>query len=221
MRAGAAVKNLWDSDPRHPGRMCGAGRSEPGSSHSRSGPPGTGGDGRASGANCGDAPFWWVDSGRNSFPSRHFPAHGETRLDDGASLAAAAPAGLAAVTQQAWKRLQELFGEALELDPAARRLLVERLAGEDPQLSAELQSLLAELESDDDSLQSAAVRDLVAEVSCWKPERIGGYRIIRELGRGGSGIVFQASREGEVPGEPVALKVLRLSGWDEARRRRS
>jgi Tol biopolymer transport system component/predicted Ser/Thr protein kinase len=138
-------------------------------------------------------------------------------LDDGASLAAAAPAGLAAVTQQAWKRLQELFGEALELDPAARRLLVERLAGEDPQLSAELQSLLAELESGDDSLQSAAVGDLVAEVSCWKPERIGGYRIIRELGRGGSGIVFQARGEGETPGQPVALKVLRLSGWDEAR----
>ena len=125
------------------------------------------------------------------------------------------------MTQQAWKRLQELFGEAFELDPAARRLLVERLAGEDPQLSAELQSLLAELESDDDSLESAAVRDLVAEVSCWKPERIGGYRIIRELGRGGAGIVFQASREGEVPGEPVALKVLRLSGWDEARGCRS
>jgi serine/threonine protein kinase len=142
-------------------------------------------------------------------------------LDDGASLAATAPAGLTAVTPQTWKRLQDIFGEALELDPAARSFLVERMRAEDPELAAELKSLLAELESDDDLLESAAVRNLVAEVGCWKPERIGGYRIIRELGRGGSGIVFQARGEGEAPGQPVALKVLRLSSWDEARGRRA
>jgi Tol biopolymer transport system component len=128
---------------------------------------------------------------------------------------------LAAVTPEAWKRLQEAFGEALELDPAARRLLVERLESEDPELAAELQSLLVELESGDDPLQSDSVRDLVAEVRGWKPERIGEYRITRELGRGGSGIVFEANREGEAPGHPVALKLLRVAGWDQARRRRA
>jgi len=39
------------------------------------------------------------------------------------------------------------------------------------------------------------------------PQRIGDYRIVRKLGEGGVGIVYEATQQN--PKRPVALKVIR------------
>src|SRR4051812_28772261 len=49
------------------------------------------------------------------------------------------------------------------------------------------------------------------------PERLGEFRVLRELGRGGGGVVYEAEQVGPV--RRVALKVLPATG-DEARFRR-
>ncbi len=126
------------------------------------------------------------------------------------------------MTPQGWVRLKQLFGEALDLNPADREKLLERLDREEPAISEELKALLAEAHPSDpnsDSLGSKSIREFVASLGATTPEHIGGYRIAQELGRGGSSIVFRAFREsGEEPAN-VAIKVLRFADWDEARMR--
>ena len=42
-----------------------------------------------------------------------------------------------------WRRLSELFERALDLDPAARAVLLEGECADDPQMRAELERMLA------------------------------------------------------------------------------
>lgn len=111
------------------------------------------------------------------------------------------------------RRIRELFHRALALDPRARRVLLERECADDPELKSDVESLLAhnpntsELRVTPAASVPAGPRPL--------PERIGEYRIIRELGAGGMGIVYEA--EQARPLRRVALKVIRGGVDDDVR----
>jgi serine/threonine protein kinase len=118
--------------------------------------------------------------------------------------------------------LPELFARALELDDFGRRALVGEVLARDPALGAELSLLL----------ENAAETGSPLDRSPWPAdedpedfdhvplERVGPYRIVRELGRGGMGRVYLAEEETEVFRRSVALKVIdRPRGDDEAVRR--
>ncbi len=113
--------------------------------------------------------------------------------------------------------LPELFARAFELDDAGRRALVNDVLGRDPALGAELALLLEGAGETGSPLDRAPWRPDVEPVGLDQrlPERVGPYRIVRELGRGGMGRVFLAEEETEDFKRAVALKVIDRPAFDD------
>jgi Tol biopolymer transport system component len=124
------------------------------------------------------------------------------------------------MSPQEWTKIRKLFEEAIDLDENGRSALLERLDRDDPPAGAQIRSLLKEFDSSDDPPLTEALETAIADLGVRTPDRIGEYRVVRELGRGGGGIVLLAIGDTGRSHNAVALKVLRLSGWDPTRERR-
>ena len=107
-------------------------------------------------------------------------------------------------------RILELFDQASDLETTEQEAFLQRTCGDDPALYCEVKRLLKEFSQPDEFLAHSAIslvtRSLSQEVLPLLPgTRLGSYEIIKELGRGGMGDVFQARSD---IGLPVAIKVL-------------
>ncbi len=108
-----------------------------------------------------------------------------------------------------------LFAQAIELDGEERARFLDRECGDDRELRAELDSLLG---YDAGSGKALPLTEVAAEIQIDLPEalnqsatpplpeRIGSYRILRRIGAGGMGVVYEA--EQEHPRRKVALKLM-------------
>ena len=119
-----------------------------------------------------------------------------------------------------WRRVEAVFAEAADLAPADRSRYLDDACrvpggGADAALRAEVEALLAlDLEAaaffDDahDHLASVAGRlaDPAAEAG---PERVGAWRLVREVGRGGMGTVHLAARADGRFEQTAAVKLVR------------
>jgi serine/threonine protein kinase/WD40 repeat protein len=106
------------------------------------------------------------------------------------------------------RRAEQLFQEAVELPREARENFLERHCGEDRPLHDLARRLLDAHESMGDFLEGTPIGDLsmesIEEESL--PTRIGKYEVVRVIGSGGMGIVYEATQDN--PHRRVALKVL-------------
>lgn len=100
-----------------------------------------------------------------------------------------------------WKRAEELFHEVIALPPEE---WAGRLADVEPGLRTEVLSLV-------EAFQAASVEKppRPAPPAAEEPERIGPYRLEKELGEGGMGTVYLASRADQQFDKKVAIKVIR------------
>ena len=124
-------------------------------------------------------------------------------------------------------RVRDAFDAAIELPQEQRRAFVERACAADAALRDEVLSLLASLEQCGDALDSNAASAGWADDELDNDSdadarivglSIGGFKLVRRIGVGGMGTVYEAVQEN--PSRTVALKVLRAwSGSPSARRR--
>ncbi|HEY3743864.1 MAG TPA: serine/threonine-protein kinase [Bryobacteraceae bacterium] len=112
-----------------------------------------------------------------------------------------------ALTPERWQRIESLFHAALEMPEAERDDFLRRSCVDDGEMFTEVENLVFAFESEKQFRP-------VSGTGSFEPakgrigETIGGYRLERELGHGGMGTVYLASRvDGEFE-QQVALKVV-------------
>jgi tetratricopeptide (TPR) repeat protein len=108
-----------------------------------------------------------------------------------------------------WERIQQVFDEASQLPPDRRHDWVAEACQEDRTLYLQVESLLLALEQAGGFLEEQ-VASYASRVSAGgTPERIGAYRILSEIGRGGMGAVYWAERADGQYRRRVAIKLVR------------
>ena len=122
-----------------------------------------------------------------------------------------------------WPALSRLLDAALDLDPKAQRAWLDALSPEEAPLRPLLDRLLVG-DRDSGSLFDAPLQ-LAVESATAQPDdsaagfaqgqRLGPYRLLREIGHGGMGTVYLAARDDESYRKEVAIKIVRGVGSRE------
>ncbi|MEZ5401990.1 MAG: protein kinase [Bryobacteraceae bacterium] len=113
------------------------------------------------------------------------------------------------MTPDRFRRIDEIFNCALDLDPAGRRRFLDDECREDRGLRSEVEALLDAADSAQHRL-AGAIQKAAANVEAGDAgSHAGPYLLVRELGRGGMGAVYQAIRtDGEFL-HTVAVKLVK------------
>lgn len=112
-----------------------------------------------------------------------------------------------------WDLIEKLFLEAADLPSAEREAFLERSCNGDASLRSEVESLL-KAESAGTSSITAAIESEVTlllddDRSSLVGTRLGPYRLLEPIGRGGMGSVYSAERDDEHYRKRVAIKVVK------------
>lgn len=113
-----------------------------------------------------------------------------------------------------WQRVKEILDQALETPVDHRKEVVEQLCGGDPELEEEVNEYLTYTDRAEDLLGDESLEEALGEetVPQTLPSHAGPYRIEREIGRGGMGIVCLAKRDDGEYERIVALKLIKTPG---------
>jgi non-specific serine/threonine protein kinase/serine/threonine-protein kinase len=114
------------------------------------------------------------------------------------------------MTPERWARVTELFEQATQ-QPAAERLRWLDGVCDDAAVRAEVEAMLAAYDTDPEFLEqptdaAGAMEEAVADALVGR--RLGAYRLVRQVGRGGMGVVYEAQRDDQEFDRRAAVKVL-------------
>ncbi|CAM2011196.1 serine/threonine protein kinase [Acanthopleuribacter pedis] len=122
-----------------------------------------------------------------------------------------------------WKRLEAAFEACHSMEKNERTAYLAGLENDDPELFLELSKMLEsdEQAAQDSFFEGAAVNriDPIDNPESLIGTELGPYRVLRVVGEGGMGFVFEAEQESPIR-RRVALKVMRTSIVSERAKRR-
>ncbi len=116
------------------------------------------------------------------------------------------------LTPERWQRLQQVFDVLVELPAGQQAAELTREAATDPELAAEVAAMLAH-----EAAAAGRLREVIGDsvdasaVAGVTPRRFGVYRVVREVGRGGMGVVYEGTSDDEFQ-RRVAIKVAPWAG---------
>ena len=119
------------------------------------------------------------------------------------------------MTPERWKKVEEVFERALERPPEERRAYLAQVCSDDDALRSQVETLIQSYEKAGSFIESPAVSFESAPTLVDDPanavigRRIGSYKIVRELGRGGMGSVYLAVRADDEFQKRVAIKLIK------------
>jgi len=127
------------------------------------------------------------------------------------------------MNKETYRRAFALFDEICDLPAAARNKLIDDRCAGDAELRTAIEQMLLQDAKDDENLSPGAGAELIASQVMEMPgnlipERIGRFKVIREIGHGGMGVVYAA--EQDEPKRLVALKVIKAATLSKERIRR-
>src|ERR1035441_10743414 len=120
------------------------------------------------------------------------------------------------MTPERLRQIRAVFESAAGLSPDDRLRVLAEAREADPSLAAEVEQLLAAHQVRDGFMEQP-IRDLHSPVRSAEKgldlagSRIGSYEVLREIGRGGMGTVYEAARVDGSFCKRVAIKVIRAT----------
>ncbi len=114
------------------------------------------------------------------------------------------------------RRVHELLNQAMEFDSQQRQEFLQRACLDTPALAARVEQLLAAVADSQSFMEEPALEFFGNEI--WNgplqlPDAVGNYQIIRKLGSGGMGTVYEAIQK--QPHRTVALNIPRKRLWKQ------
>src|SRR5262245_40501577 len=121
------------------------------------------------------------------------------------------------MTPERWQKVEEIFQAAVELLPEERERYVAEVCAQDSDLKRDVESLLSQYDSAGELLdepvygntEMSVLESFVEEKDPMLGRRLGSYRIEREIGRGGMGAVYEASRADNEFNKRAAIKLVK------------
>jgi serine/threonine protein kinase len=116
------------------------------------------------------------------------------------------------LTSERWQRIAGLVDMALELERPLRAAWLETITQRDPELRRQVYDVLRHFGAEGFAREPRTDMGDTARSAPEDPDRVGPYRLLRVLGRGGMGVVHLAERVDQFERQ-VAIKII-AGGYD-------
>ena len=124
------------------------------------------------------------------------------------------------MTPERWQKVKEICFAVLDREPEERSAALQELCAGDDELRRDAEVMIADVCREESLYVPASPRGVATPAALtplaalagggaadWKPDVIGEFRIVRIVGEGGMGVVYEARQQ--EPSRTVALKVIR------------